>query len=202
MVEPAGFTSAVIGFVRTGGVTDTVPPNEDIDIIKVPPERERSNDRSNMSRRKPPFRDGKVNVCTKRCSDCVFRPGNQMNLNPGRLKELVDANLKADTGLICHQTTFGQDERGEALCRGFYDQYGADVTPLRMAKALEVVAFQMPKATWAVEVCTDTWEVRYRCVTRNDASDAMDRLINDYHWGTSSVRCRKIEKGEVDVADV
>lgn len=144
-----------------------------------------------MSRRKPPFRDGKVNVCSQMCGDCVFRPGNLMNLNPGRLKELVDKNLKADTGLICHQTIYGQDERGEALCRGFYDRYGAEVTPLRMAAALEVVAWQEPKPMYGVEVCNPDWRSVGEYVTQGAAAERAEELLRTY--GTASVRVVKLE---------
>ena len=95
-----------------------------------------------MSKRKPPFRDGRVHVKASKCSDCVFRPGNLMRLNPGRLADLVEQNRKRDTAFACHQTTYGQDDNGEAVCRGYFDAYATEITPLRMAVALDLIEEQ------------------------------------------------------------
>lgn len=95
-----------------------------------------------MSARKPPFRSGRVHVKAERCSDCVFRPGNLMRLNPGRLADLVEQNRERDTAFACHQTTFGHDENGEAICRGYFDAFAKDITPLRMAVALDMIEEQ------------------------------------------------------------
>lgn len=92
-----------------------------------------------------PYRDGKVHVMSERCSTCVFRPGNLMHLQPGRLKDLVETNLANDTAFACHQTIYGSDERGEAICRGYFDAHQTDVTPLRFAVALGVIEYQDPR---------------------------------------------------------
>ena len=39
------------------------------------------------------YNNGKVHVCEKKCSTCIFRPGNLMNLNPGRAKEMLDETI-------------------------------------------------------------------------------------------------------------
>lgn len=90
-----------------------------------------------MSR--PPFRDGKVHVLAERCGTCVFRPGNLMRLEPGRLRELVDDNVAAGVGLVCHSTLYraGVDH---AICRGFYDAHGSRVLPLELAPRLGMLA--------------------------------------------------------------
>lgn len=80
-----------------------------------------------------PYRDGKVHVLAERCSTCVFRPGNLMTLSDGRLRDLIDQNLKADAALTCHKT-IGHDP---AVCRGFFDAY--ETTPLRLAKAFRII---------------------------------------------------------------
>lgn len=69
---------------------------------------------------------GRPRVLSEMCSDCVFRPGNLMNLKPGRLKDLIESNCGPDAqGLHCHQTTYGQNpETGLSLCRGFFDRFG------------------------------------------------------------------------------
>lgn len=58
-----------------------------------------------------------VRICEDLCSTCIFRPGNLMHLQPGRVKGMVDDAL-ADEGFIpCHQTLGGD---GAAMCAGFY----------------------------------------------------------------------------------
>lgn len=61
---------------------------------------------------------------TERCSTCVFRPGNAMRLQPGRLADLVADNQAGGALLTCHQTTYGQaPDLGEVMCRGYFDAY-------------------------------------------------------------------------------
>jgi hypothetical protein len=65
---------------------------------------------------------------SRKCSTCVFRPGNPMRLSDGRLADLVEQNRQTGTMLICHQTTYGQAEH-EVMCRGYWDAY-ADVSDI------------------------------------------------------------------------
>lgn len=81
------------------------------------------------------FRDGKIHVCKERCATCIFRPGNIMDLAPGRVKQMVDDATKKDTAIICHSTL----EADNAVCRGFFDQY--ETMPLRLARAMAVVEY-------------------------------------------------------------
>lgn len=97
--------------------------------------------------RRPPYRDGRLHVMAERCSDCVFRSGNLMSLQPGRLRSLVEDNLAADAALTCHQTTYGQDERGEAICAGFAAAFGHEVTGLRAANIMGLIERQDPVDT-------------------------------------------------------
>jgi hypothetical protein len=85
---------------------------------------------------RPPYRDGRIHVLSERCSTCVFRAGNLMHLRSGRLADLVRTNLAADTAFSCHETLH-EDGVDQALCRGYVDAYGEQVTPLRMAAALD-----------------------------------------------------------------
>lgn len=92
-----------------------------------------------------PYRDGKVHVMSARCSTCILRPDDgsiRHNLSAGRVQELVRENLAADAAPACHHTTYGQDPRGEALCRGFVDLYGDRVTGIRLARALGMIEEQ------------------------------------------------------------
>jgi hypothetical protein len=70
-------------------------------------------------------------VFAERCGTCVFRPGNLLDLRPGRFKSVVDRNLEAGALLPCHETTHGQADR-EVMCRGFYDAYGEQVNVVRV----------------------------------------------------------------------
>lgn len=89
----------------------------------------------------PIFHSGQVHVMTAMCSTCVFRPGNLMELRRGRLKDLVDENLKNDAALPCHATVYGMHglEGQKAVCRGFFERYANDVTALRIARLMRMI---------------------------------------------------------------
>lgn len=66
---------------------------------------------------------GKPRLCREQCSTCIYRPGNQADLRPGRLLEMTRMALSQDSeGVICHHTIDWSE--GGALCRGFYDKFG------------------------------------------------------------------------------
>lgn len=83
------------------------------------------------------YRDGHVYVCDSLCSTCVFRPGNLMSLDPGRLRTMVDEARSSESGIICH-STLGTDSN--AVCRGFYDRYPTQ--PLQIASRLGRIRWQ------------------------------------------------------------
>lgn len=94
-----------------------------------------------------PYRGGRVHVLSERCSTCVFHPGNLMHLSEGRLKEIVGANRTNDAALTCHQTLSyaSWDEVGkEAVCRGYFDAYGHESTPLQLAKRMNLIVEDAP----------------------------------------------------------
>lgn len=76
------------------------------------------------------FRDGRVHVCASMCSTCIFRPGNLMRLEPGRVAEMVREAVAADSTIICHSTLDGPN----AACRGFFDRHATQ--PLQVADRL------------------------------------------------------------------
>jgi hypothetical protein len=80
------------------------------------------------------WQTGKPRLLSEQCSTCVGRPGNLMHLRPGKLKELIEANIGPSMGLICHQTlSYGDHpEYGDALCRWFYDTYGPQCNGVRV----------------------------------------------------------------------
>lgn len=82
---------------------------------------------------------GKPRLLSEKCSTCVFRPGNLMNLRPGLLEELIKQNTGPNAqGLHCHQTLkYGAHPRfGLAFCRGFYDGFRDLVNFFRICKRL------------------------------------------------------------------
>ena len=58
-----------------------------------------------------------VRVCDRLCTTCIFRPGNLMNLEPGRVTSLVKGAIEAESHITCHQT-LGTNE--PAMCAGYY----------------------------------------------------------------------------------
>lgn len=92
----------------------------------------------------PVYRDGRVHVLAARCATCILRPDGSIRdtLQPGRVRELVAANRDADAAPACHHTTYGQDSRGEAICRGYWDLFADRSPTLALAKALDVVTYQ------------------------------------------------------------
>jgi hypothetical protein len=93
-----------------------------------------------MKKQKPVFRDGMVHVRRAMCDTCIFRPGNLMDLEPGRVEWLVKGATEAESCIPCHKTTYGEDPRGEAVCRGFYEKHAT--VPLRLAATMGKVRFQ------------------------------------------------------------
>lgn len=58
-----------------------------------------------------------VRVASSPCSTCIFRPGNLMHLNPGRVKGMVEDVIREDTYTQCHKTLGGKPGEG-MLCHG------------------------------------------------------------------------------------
>lgn len=75
-------------------------------------------------------------LLTRRCTTCVFRPGNPMDLPAGQLNDIVEHNRAIGALLRCHQTlSYGaHPETGQAACRGFYDAYGPELLAVRIAE--------------------------------------------------------------------
>lgn len=60
-----------------------------------------------------------LRVCAEKCSTCVFRPGNLMQLQPGRVAGMVRESIENDSFIPCHKTLDGD----KAVCRGFFDKH-------------------------------------------------------------------------------
>lgn len=99
-----------------------------------------------MSETTGPYRDGAVHVVEDKCATCIFRPGNLMNLRPGRLREMSREAVADQSVIVCHSTLPEVAESGgvEAVCRGYFDAHAHDVTPLRLALAADFIAYDPP----------------------------------------------------------
>ncbi|MBQ1050822.1 hypothetical protein KBX50_20400 [Micromonospora sp. C51] len=66
----------------------------------------------------------KTRLLARECATCIFRPGNPMHLEPGRLRQMVTA-ARGDAGyIICHSTLpYAGSPVPPAICRGFADRY-------------------------------------------------------------------------------
>lgn len=57
-----------------------------------------------------------VRVCDDLCKTCIFRPGNLMNLEPGRVQEMTQGAIADEGHIVCHSTIGTSDP---AICAGF-----------------------------------------------------------------------------------
>lgn len=87
-----------------------------------------------------PFRDGLIWVLTRKCKTCIFRPGNKMHLQDGRVADMVKGCIEQDTVIPCHQTLDGP----RSVCRGLWDLHRDQIFSLRLAQAMGVIEFDDP----------------------------------------------------------
>ncbi len=78
----------------------------------------------------------KSRLLSRQCDTCIFRPGNKMCLEPGRLREMVGQALATDGYVICHDTLpyHRYPQAAPAICRGFADRY--DTAALQLMRRL------------------------------------------------------------------
>lgn len=81
-----------------------------------------------------------IRVHREMCSTCIFRPGNLMNLNPGRLKDMVETVRESDTFVVCHQTL--SDAEG-VVCKGSWDKI--ETSPVQIATRLGFIDWVVPR---------------------------------------------------------
>jgi hypothetical protein len=90
---------------------------------------------------------GTVHVLSEKCSTCIFRPGNLMDLESGQVKRMVEGSVADGAAITCHQTlaqmrpVYGAEP---AMCRGFVDAHGKRVPAIRMAVATGVLVEDAP----------------------------------------------------------
>jgi hypothetical protein len=67
---------------------------------------------------------GKTRLLSSECATCIFRPGNPMHLERGRLRQMVHEARTHAGYIICHSTLPHADNSARpAICRGFADRY-------------------------------------------------------------------------------
>lgn len=85
------------------------------------------------------FREGRVHVCADKCPTCIFRPGNQMSLQPGRVAGMVRDCLADPDGagnIPCHEHL---NSGADAICRGFWDAHRGGL--LQVAERIGIVEY-------------------------------------------------------------
>lgn len=88
-----------------------------------------------------PLTEGGLRVCSRMCSTCIFRPGNLMQLHPGRVRGMVDEAVANDSMIPCHKTLDGE----RACCRGFYDRHRESSFGLRLGELIGVIEIDPDK---------------------------------------------------------
>lgn len=85
---------------------------------------------------------GEVRLCARLCDTCVFRPGNLMRLEHGRVAQMA-RDARAEQGhIVCHETL---DTDAPAICRGYADKADRGRSmALRLGRALGWIKEIMP----------------------------------------------------------
>ena len=83
-----------------------------------------------------PFRNDRVHVMARLCDTCIFRPGNVMDLDAGRVDSMVREACAKESTIVCHETVGGN----RAVCRGFYERH--QTLPLILAEKLGYITWQ------------------------------------------------------------
>lgn len=73
-----------------------------------------------------------VRLLAEQCSTCIFRTGNLMHLNAGRLKDMLDEVRATDSYVICHQSL---DREVGDICKGSNDAHYGQL--MRMADRMQ-----------------------------------------------------------------
>ena len=60
--------------------------------------------------------DGTLRVCADLCTTCIYRPGNLMSLDPGRVRQMTQEAIASEGHVVCHSTL---GTPAPAICAGF-----------------------------------------------------------------------------------
>lgn len=109
---------------------------------------------------------GQPQVCSGQCSTCIGRPGNLMDLKPGRVRRMVRDAVQSGGAIICHQTlSFGDHpEQGGAVCRWFYDAFGHQSNVIRIMSRIGegFKEIELPAEDEEDEAMEEALEIRHR----------------------------------------
>ena len=102
-------------------------------------------------------------VQARKCDTCIFRPGNLMFLEEGRVKQMVEEAVAEEGHITCHDTLlYGQSQRQRpAICRGYFDhpQGNERSLALRLGRALGTIRYQLTtkeRSVLLAELLADT----------------------------------------------
>lgn len=84
-----------------------------------------------------PSRDGGVWVKSEMCTTCIFRPGNLMRLDPGRVAGMKRRADESGTCIVCHEDS---GRLSAAVCRGYYNNHESNL--LEIAERMGVIKEQ------------------------------------------------------------
>lgn len=90
---------------------------------------------------------GTIRLMARRCDTCVFRAGNLMHLQPGRVKQMTDAVIRDEGHITCHDTlSYSPGDLPGAICRGQeqHPQAGPRSMFLRIALAMGRITLLHP----------------------------------------------------------
>jgi hypothetical protein len=82
--------------------------------------------------------NGKVHVRRRQCATCIFRPGNLMNLEPGRVEQMIADAVAEQSCIPCHHHLYA-DQPVEPVCRGFYDRHAT--APIQIAERIGILTW-------------------------------------------------------------
>jgi hypothetical protein len=91
-----------------------------------------------------------IHVMPSRCETCIFRAGNLMHLQRGRVRDMVDEVKRTDGCIPCHKTLAGEHQ---AICRGQFDLHPTQ--PIQVAQRLGLVRFEDPRPAADITLDTD-----------------------------------------------
>jgi hypothetical protein len=82
--------------------------------------------------------EGRVWVRRRQCKTCIFRPGNLMQLEPGRVEQMIADATRDESCIPCHHHLH-EGAAIEPVCAGFARKH--PTLPIRLAEAMDVIGW-------------------------------------------------------------
>lgn len=70
-----------------------------------------------------------MRVQAEQCDSCIFRSGNKMHLESGRVAEMA-AEVRKEGGYVTCHKTLGLPLRQRVICRGSFDRFKTEIIQL------------------------------------------------------------------------